>query len=47
MVGHLQHDFDTGTHLSGIYFYATVILLRLNSLYPKPPVSILAQPIYD
>ena len=42
IVGHLQQDFDTDTHLSGIFFYVTVVLLRLQTLHPEPPVGILA-----
>jgi hypothetical protein len=42
-VGHLQHDFDTGTRLSGICLYVTIVLLRLCSFYPKPSIAILAR----
>ena len=42
-MGHLQHDFDTGAHLSHIFLYTTVILKRLNSDYPKPSIAILAR----
>jgi hypothetical protein len=46
-VGHREGDFDTGTHLSHIFFYATVVLLRLQGLDPEPPIGILAHPVQD
>jgi hypothetical protein len=36
VVGHREQDFDTGTHLSRIYLYITVVRLRLHSFYPEP-----------
>jgi two-component sensor histidine kinase len=33
-VGHREEDFDTGTHLYSICLYVTVVLLRLQTLYP-------------
>ena len=44
---HLQRDFDTDTHLSCIFPYITIVLLRLCLFYPKPPIGILAHPIQD
>ena len=41
-VRHLKQDFDTGTRLSGICLYAKVVLMRLQTLYPIAPFSILA-----
>jgi hypothetical protein len=46
-VGHREGDFDTGAHLSFIFFYDTIVLLRLSLFYPKPPNGILAHPIQD
>jgi len=46
-VGHLQHDFDTGTHLSCIFLYVTVVLWSHKTLYPKSPIGIMAHPIQD
>ena len=47
IVGHLQYDFDSGTHLSYIFLYVTVVLLRHKTLYPKSPISIMAQAVQD
>jgi len=46
-VGHREHDFDTGTHMSGICYYVTDVLLQFHLLYPEPPIGILAHPIED
>jgi hypothetical protein len=35
IVGHWQQDFDTGTYMSYICFYVTVVPLLLYALYPK------------
>ncbi len=47
IVGRRQLYFDTGTHLSGICLYVTVVLLRLQTLYPETPIGILAQSVQD
>ena len=39
-MGHLQHDFDTGTRLSGICLYVTIALMRLQTLYPISLISL-------
>lgn len=44
---HQEGDFDIDANMTRIFFYATVILLRLQTLYPEPPVVILAQPVQD
>jgi len=40
---HLQQDFDTGTHLAGIYLYVTEIPFHLSALYPIAAFAIRAQ----
>ena len=40
----LQHDFDTGTHMSGICFYVTIVLLCLHLLYPELPIGVFVIP---
>jgi len=35
IVGQREQDFDTGAHLSGICFFVTIVLLRLQTFYPK------------
>jgi hypothetical protein len=47
IVGHRKGDFDTGTHLSQIFLYVTIILRRLQSFYPKSSTGILAHPVQD
>jgi hypothetical protein len=46
-VGHLQHDFDTGTHLFCFFLYVTVVLWRHITLYPKSPIGIMPHPIQE
>jgi len=39
-VGHCYQDFDTGTYMSCIFLYVTVVPLRLHTLYPIEPFAI-------
>ena len=45
IVGHLQQDFDTGTHLSDIYLYVTNVSFCLFVHYPIAPFAIQAQAV--
>jgi len=46
-VGHLKQDFDTVTHLSGIYLYVTNVPFHYLALYPIVPFTVQVQAIQD
>ena len=47
IVGHLLHDFDAGTHLSGIAPYVKNVLFCLYVLNPIAPFVIQTQAVED
>jgi hypothetical protein len=47
IVGHWEHDFDTGALLSGNYLYVTNVPFRPFVLYPAAPNGIQTQAIED
>jgi hypothetical protein len=47
VVGHWEQDFDTGAHLSVIYFYVTNVSFCLSVLYPVAPNDTQTQAIED
>jgi hypothetical protein len=47
IVGHWEHDFDTGALLSGNYLYVTKVPFRPSVLYLVVPNGIQTQAIED
>jgi hypothetical protein len=43
----MEQDFDTGTHLSCIFLYVTVVLWHHKTLYLKSTIGIMAHLVQD